>query len=129
RMRNQASHGLKRFNCPSRTPRQVENQRLPAHSADPAAQCSKLSLFEAFTPHSLSHAVDQPLANRRGRFGRNISRSDSRSSGGHNQTNSTSQLNERVLNLDQLVRNNFVRCNRESKFLQELRHGWSGEIF
>src|ERR1700688_2481262 len=99
-MRNQSTHGLQRFHCPLRAPRQIENKRPSPHAAHRPAQRGKRSLLASLASHPLSHPIQKPLTDSYGRFPRNIARSTPSPAGGHDESHLARQPNQEIFNLN-----------------------------
>ena len=126
RMWNQLRNSLQRFDRPGRTPRQIQNERLPAHAANPSAKRRKRSLLAALAPHALCHAIQEPIAYRTGGLRRDIACSDSSSAGRHDKLHLARQANQQILNLNGIVRNDLAHGNLEGKLVKYLRHRRAG---
>jgi len=128
-MRNQISHRFKRFHRAAGTARDIQDESLAANSADAAAERRERSFLSARKAHMLADATDQTLADRLSRLRRDVALSDSSSTSGHNKSSFQRKVDEGILNLHRIVRDDAYRGHAEAELFQKLANGRPGNIF
>jgi len=90
---------------------------------------SEGSFLHPFAPHAFRNSVQQTLADRGRGFRSYVPRSDSGAASGDYNADLSGEANQQILNLDQVVGNDFADANYEAAFLESLGDSRAGEIF
>jgi hypothetical protein len=127
-MRQHRQNRLQRALRPTRTSRQIHNQRLTQRPAHRSAQRSMRRMQQPVGAHPFRQPVDQPLANQLRRLRRHIPRGQPRPPRRHDQIYNFCVMPQRRGNQINLIRQCLARQHTSSSGLQNLTDSRPREV-